>query len=280
MVGTVSRVAAMSISGLLLAVSGTLAGAVIGALALSVGVVTETLLTRRLARPAIDACLSRTDEAEALSLGAVGRYYLPLALTPFIALSVQPVITFFLGRGSAALESLAVLPVVYGLTFIFRALGLSYQEAAIALLGPNLEHRREVGRFAVALGLGCVGLLGLIALTPLADVWLQGVSGLSSELADFARLPLILMTILPGLTVWITWQRSLLLVTRKTTPISVSTLLEAVVILLFLTLTISRVAWPGIVLAALALTSGRLAGILYLAFFSGRPKAERSTAKT
>lgn len=279
-VGTMSRVVAMSFAGLFLAMAGSISGAVVGALALSVGVVTETLLTRRLARPAIEACLAREQETEELSLGAIGRYYLPLALTPFIALSVQPIITFFLGRGTAALESLAVLPVVYGLTFVFRALGLSYQEAAIALLGNDLAHRKEVGRFALGLGLGCVGLLGLIALTPLADIWLRGVSGLSPALADFARLPLILMTILPGLTVWITWQRSLLLVTRKTTPISISTLLEALVILLFLLLTISRVAWPGIILAALALTSGRLVGILYLAFFSGRPQSERNLEDT
>ncbi|PLY02135.1 MAG: hypothetical protein C0623_04210 [Desulfuromonas sp.] len=274
-IGTITRVVAMTLAGLTFAVVGPLPGSVIGALALSVGVVVEALVTRQLAKPSITAYLERHNEAEPLSMATIWHYYLPLALTPFIALSVQPVITFFLSRGAFPLESLAVLPVLYGLTFIFRALGLSYQEAAIALLGPHLEEQEKVGRFALLLGISCVGILGLIALTPLADLWLRTISGLTPELVSFSRLPLILMVLMPGLTVWITWQRSRLLVMKQTGPISTGTLLEAAVILLVLATTISHVSWPGIILAALALTAGRLAGILYLAFFAGNDRLIR-----
>ena len=41
------------------------------------------------------------------------------------------------GKSRDAVESLAVMPVLYGLTFVFRALGLSYQEVAIALIGDD-----------------------------------------------------------------------------------------------------------------------------------------------
>ncbi|TYO99027.1 Na+-driven multidrug efflux pump [Geothermobacter ehrlichii] len=263
-VGTLARVGLMALSGFLLAGTEMLSGAAAGGLALSAGVVAEMLVALRLTRPSVRRLLRLAGEAETPDFRAILRFYLPLAMTPLIGLSIQPVVTFFLGRGQNAIESLAVLPVLYGLTFIFRALGLSYQEAAIALVGRKMEHRREAGRFALALGGACVGLLGLIALTPLADLWLRGVSGLAPELARFARWPLGLMVLLPGLTVWITWQRSLLVLAKRTTPVSIATAVEAAAILLLLTLLIPRMPWPGISIAALALTAGRFLAIFYL----------------
>ncbi|ORJ54273.1 hypothetical protein [Geothermobacter hydrogeniphilus] len=263
-VGTLARVSSMAVSGFTLAAVGVLPGAAAGGLALAVGVVAEMLVARRLTRPSIKRLLRLSGEGEPLDFRGITRFYLPLAMTPFIALSVQPVVTFFLGRGRFPLESLAVLPVLYGLTFIFRALGLSYQEAAIALVGRKLEHRREGGRFALVLGLFCVATLALIALTPLADLWLRGISGLEPDLADFARLPLMLMCLLPGMTVWITWQRSLLVLAKRTTPVSTATAVEALAILVLLALFIPWLDWPGITIAALALTVGRMLGIFYL----------------
>jgi len=262
--GTLTRVAGMAAAGLSGAWLGVWSGATVGALALSAGVSIEALVSRRLARPAIAALLQREDVKPVAGLTGIWHYYLPLALTPFIALSVQPLVTFFLSRGLAPLESLAVLPVLYGVTFIFRALGLSYQEAAIALVGDRFEGKGTAGRFALGLASACTLLLGLIALTPLAEVWLQGISGLSRALTDFSRLPLALMVPMPALTVWITWQRSLLVVAKKTGPISRATLIEALAVFLLLALAIHRVPLAGMTLAAVAMVAGRLLGIVYL----------------
>ena len=60
-------------------------------------------------------------------------------------------VTFFMGQSRHAIESLAVLPVILGLTFVFRSIGLSYLEAVIALIGPRHEHlasRTQRGRRA------------------------------------------------------------------------------------------------------------------------------------
>ena len=71
-------------------------------------------------------------------------FYYPLALTSLVALATHPVLTFLVGRARAPLESLAVLPVIHSLSFLFRAVGLSYQEAAIALDGQgSWRHRRS-----------------------------------------------------------------------------------------------------------------------------------------
>ena len=83
-----------------------------------------------------------------------------------------------MGHSRFPLESLAVLPVIYGLTFIFRALGLSYQEVGIALLGDQWQHYRQIRNFACGLAVTAATGLGLIAYTRLASIWFQNISGL------------------------------------------------------------------------------------------------------
>ena len=268
--GTLMRVTVIALVGVMLTFSGLIPGAVAGATALSCGVTAEALATRFLARPSIATMLKRDDADSAPGLGEIWNFYLPLALTPFIGLAAQPLIVFFLGNAVASLESLAVLPVLYGLTFVFRALGLSYQEAAIALIGDKLEQRPATGCFARRLAVTVGIVLGLIALTPLAELWLEGVSGLSPQLAQFSRLPLILMIPMPLLTVWITWQRALLVKVRVTRPISIATAVEAVAIFLLLAATVTTLELPGITLVAATLVLSRLLAILYLAPYCRR----------
>ena len=72
------------------------------------------------------------DPAAAMSYRSIFAFYYPLAMTSILALGVHPMITFFLGQSRMPLESLAVMPVVNSLVFLFRSFGLSYQEVAIA----------------------------------------------------------------------------------------------------------------------------------------------------
>ena len=260
------RVLSMAGCALLLYVTQVIDGALSGALALSVGVSAEALLTRVVAGPAISKVLQTAPAAGSSPPGyrEIGSYYLPLALTPFIGLSIHPLVTFFLGKSRMALESLAVMPVIYGLTFVFRALGLSYQEVAIALLGEKAGHARQVGRFAVGLGLFSSICLGLIAFTPLSTFWFQDLSGLSPELSDFARLPLQIMAVFPALTVLVCWQRAVLIDARLTRPISLATAVEAVGIFSLLTLAVLYFPLPGAVAASCAYLFGRLLAVAAL----------------
>ncbi len=56
---------------------------------------------------------------------------------------------------------------VFALSVIFRAMGLSYQEVAITLMGRQYEHVRELWRFALGLAFVTSAGLALIAFTPL-----------------------------------------------------------------------------------------------------------------
>lgn len=275
-VATSVRVVAMAATALVLYRFSALPGAYVGALGLCAGVIAEALLTRYLAAGAIAAALGQAPEPDAEVLGyrEIGQFYLPLALTPFIGLCVHPMVTFFLGRGAFPVESLAVMPVLYGLTFVFRAIGLSFQEVALALVGKGFEHYRSIRNFAVGVAVAATAVLALIAFTPLSRVWFQVVSGLSPELAAFASPPLMIMAIIPALTVWISFQRSILMVGRVTRPITVATAIEAVAIFLLLGLLVAYSGLPGMTGAALAYIFGRLLSIGYLI----RPQAKLLTA--
>jgi len=264
-VGTTTRLLGMALTAGLLWSYGSLSGASLGACALSAGVVTEALVTRWLARQSIRLSLSETEVSVTMpSYTALGRFYLPLAMTPLIGLSVHPVVTFFLGHASRPLESLAIMPVLYALTFVFRAIGLSFPEVAIATLQDGQQNRVVVRRFALCLALGLGGGLSLIAFTPLNIFWYATVSGLSPELVSLAITPLQILALFPALTVAIGYQRALLIHAGITLPVTVATAIEAFGIFAILALLVLYSALPGVTAAAAAYLLGRLLALLYL----------------
>jgi hypothetical protein len=185
--GTVVRLTFMAVGGLLGAFVLELPGAWVGALGLSAGVVAEALASRVMARGIVAELLAGRREragSEILTQTAIASFYFPLATMSILAMALHPLVTFFLGRSRMAIESLAVWPVVLGLAFLFRSLGLSYQEVTIALMGERGEHYEKLRNFAAVLAVAVSGGLALIAFTPLAMVWFRSVSGLPVELAE------------------------------------------------------------------------------------------------
>ncbi len=270
--GTLVRLTTMSATALVCWRLTDMAGAWVGAAALSVGVVAEAVASRLMVHATVRRLLQDADPDETpQSYRAIWDFYLPLALTSTISLAVQPMVTFFMGQARFSLESLAVLPVINSLVFIFRTPGLSFQETAITMLGRSWENFAVVRRFALILGGGATVGLALIALTPLADVWLQRVSGLTPELAGFAHVPLRVLVIIPALSVWLSLQRALCVASRKTGPITWASTLEVVGILTVLFITIRLGDWVGATAAATAFMVGRLASNFYMIGRTGRP---------
>ncbi|MBC7197478.1 MAG: hypothetical protein H5U39_09510, partial [Deferribacterales bacterium] len=145
-IGTVFRLLFMSIVALIFYYLKILPGAAVGGLSLSAGVVAEAIAARIMANRSV-LKLKEIKDDEPLELKRILQFYIPLALTPLIALGVYPAVTFFLGKSIMAIESLAVMPVINSLVFIFRSLGLSYQEVVVALGGKSKEHFKYVKNF-------------------------------------------------------------------------------------------------------------------------------------
>ena len=241
-------------------------GAYVGAAAMSLAVLFEAIATRIMVSRTLKELLQKEDHENGnLRLKSIAKFYYPLALTSILSLGVHPFVTFFLGRSYMAVESLAVLPVVTSLVFIFRSLGLSYQEVNIALIGKEKQNYTKLRNFAIYIGLIVTVLISLLAFTPLARLWFINVSGLSTELADLSYLPLKIMILLPALTVLLNFQRSTLIVNGTTGPISIATAIELAGIILVLLICVVFLNLIGVVAASLAFMTGRIMSNLYLA---------------
>jgi len=262
--GTMIRLSVIMITGLILYTAGV-KGAYVGAGAMSLAVFCEAIATRIMVSGALKALINKEDpENGDLNLKSITKFYFPLALTSILSLGVHPFVTFFLGRSYMAVESLAVLPVVSSLVFIFRSMGLSYQEVNIALIGKEKQNYTLLRNFAVYLGLLVTVLITVLAFTPLADLWFINVSGLSAELADLAYLPLKIMVLLPALTVLLNFQRSSLIINGTTGPVSTATAIELTVIVVVLLLCVVFLNLNGVLAASIAFVAGKGLSNLYM----------------
>jgi Na+-driven multidrug efflux pump len=263
--GTLVRLSVIAIMGSVLYSAG-IPGAYVGAGAMSLAVFSEAIATRMMVTGTLKMLKEKEDnENGKINLRSIARFYYPLALTSILSLGVHPFVTFFLGRSHMAVESLAVLPVVNSLVFIFRSMGLSFQEVNIALIGRQRQNYRILRSYAVYLGIAVTVLIAVMAFTPLANLWFVNVSGLSTGLADLSYLPLKIMILLPALTVLLNFQRSLLVINATTGPISKATAVELIGIITVMLVCVVFMNLIGVVAAAIAFIIGKGMSTFYLA---------------
>lgn len=244
-------------------------GVCAGAMALSAGVLSECIFVFFASRPIVNALMSYPKQEQepdyVLSYPFILRFCYPLALTSFIGLAVQPLVTFFVGMCRSPLESLAVLPVINAFIFIFKCIGLSYQEVVIALIGDEFEGYTALRSFSYSLAGIFSFILILTVFTPLADLWFEVFFGLSPELYDFARIPLRIMSFVPALTIILCWQRAMAINTRNNILITYAVGIECGIIVLGMSVGAYFNWYTGAVIACTSLSLGRLAGCLFLA---------------
>jgi len=267
--GTVIRLATMAVTGVVLALVAKLPGASVGTGALGAGVIAEGLASRAMARSSIRALRAQPEEACAFGLSmtrrSVMKFYSPLALTSFLSFFINPLTTFFLARGRMPLESLAILPIVVGLAFIFRTAGIAVQEVVIACIGDAADIRRVLGRFSLRLGAIASLAMAAIVLTPLGSLWYRAVSGLPPDLAAFAVLPGILLLALPFLESVLSFERGVLVRAHRTTPISAAVAIQLAATTAAFALGTLILDLNGAVVVGPALTLGYLGSNAYLA---------------
>ena len=280
--GTLVRLATMSLTAAGLARLTDLPGAYIGSLALGGGVIAEALASRWMARAIVARLLTGPDVAGAdLSMRDVSRFYVPLALTSLLAIVVNPLVTFFLGRSRSPVESLAVLPVVAGFVFIFRSGAIAYQEVAVALSGDDPQREHRIARVAMQLAGLSAFALGGILFTPLGRVYFVAVSGLTGALAAFAAWPARVMALLPALDYVLSLQRARFVLMKRTRIITVGTVAEASAIVLALGVGIGVLDLVGATAAAVAILLGRVCGnvvLVSMAYAAGRPSGKTAEA--
>lgn len=269
--GTIVRLGTMASTALVLYFL-NITGVLVGAAALSMGVIGEAVAIRIMAHQFANRYLKQAPGLKQsntqLSYSYIAKFYYPLALMTMLTLGVHPMITFFMGKSRFPLESLAVLPVVNSLAFIFRAIGLSYQEVVITMLRRSEKNYCILRNFGLMIGCFLFIGLGLIAYTPLSEIWFYQVSGLSRELTEFSSKPIRILAFLPGLSVLLTFQWATLMYSRKTFPITWSTSIEVAMIIISLTVCVYYFNLVGAVAATVSYVIGRICANLFLTPFS------------
>jgi hypothetical protein len=218
--------------------TGTIPGIVVATCAVIAGVLTEATYAGLAVRPVLRDQLKLTKPVEPpLTFRAFLEFYVPLAMTSLLVLLVQPIGAAAMSRMPRALESLAVWPVVSGLIFMLRSIGIAYNEVVVALLDepgstPTLR------RFATLLTATTTFLLVILTATPLADFWFGRASGLSLPLVVLAHTALWLALPIPGSNVLQSWYQGALVHKRRTRGIT-----QAMGIFLLIS---SAVLWAGV----------------------------------
>ena len=270
--GTLVRLSVITVVGFILYFTG-IEGAYVGAATLSAAVFFEAIASWLMARKTVKKILidgvpekdsAESNKNEKIGYRFITRFYTPLALTSLLSLGVHPFVTFFLGRSNMAIESLAVLPVLNSLVFIFRSMGLSYQEVNIALIGERRQNYSILRNFAFRMGVVVTIILGLIAFTPMSRIWFIEVSGLTAELASMAYLPLKILLILPAMSILLSFQRSTMVNANNTRPISFATGIELIMIIVVLLICIAYFDLVGVVAASIAYIIGKGSSNIYL----------------
>jgi hypothetical protein len=200
---------------------GSVSGVVVAACAIMAGVFSEAAYAHFSARPVVATRLRAATgkPGRRLTLRALLVFYVPLSMTSLLGLLVQPVGSAAMSRMPGALESLAVWPVVTGLSFLLRSPGFAYNEVVVALLDePGAAARLQ--RFARLLSVASTGLL-LVVLIPFAGgLWFEGVVGLPPSLAVLAQLSLWIALPLPAFSVLESWYQGLIVDSRRTRGIT------------------------------------------------------------
>ena len=266
--GTIIRLIAVLISAAIFTFTGWLEGVALAGTALSVGTISEAIAARLMAQKALNQ-LERSPPSEETqwTFRKLWQFYHPLATTTLLGLAVPPLVTFAGGKAAYPLESLAAIPVINALMFIFRAIALSFQEVILAILGkPGGEaHLTLLRRFVTGLGILSYVAYFAIAFTPwMFEFWFYQLMGLPSDLGEFLWVPLLLVSLIPGLAIIYSWQRSILIHQGLTKPISGASALELAVVAAILGIGILTTNYSGAVLAMVALSISRGAAAIYL----------------
>ena len=230
-------------------VLGGVPGVVVAGCAVSAGVISEAVYSGLRLRPVLQDEMPRAESGRPIDLRSFLFFYAPLAMTSLMMMLTLPLGSAAASRMPRPLDSLAAWPALAGIVFIFRSLGMAYNEVVVARLEQPGAYR-NLRRFTGLLAAGVTAAIALIAGTPLAGVWFSGVSGLPPELAAVGRSALWAALLIPAFTVLQSWFQGALVHSRRTRPVS-----EAIA----LNLTAVAILFP-IAIEALAGGGGREAG--------------------
>lgn len=264
-VGTVIRLVAILL-GMAAAFLLGAPGIVVGTVGIAAGVLAEAAFIGWRVRPVVREQLPPERDAP-LSWEAFYRFYTPLALTSLLILAAQPLGSAAIARMPQALESLAAWPVLMAFIFMFRGLGMAYNEVVVASLDRGSAWR-SLRRFSHLLSLGMSAVLLFVALSPLSHHFFSTVMGLEPGLVKLANGGLLLTLLWPAVTVYQNYYQGLILYGGQTRHVTHAVVVSLMTSALLLVLGVWLGTLPGLYVGTFAFAVGSLVQTAWLAWCS------------
>lgn len=181
-----------------------------------------------------------------------------------MSLAIQPLTSFFLVYSHESLISLALIPVINGYLFFYKAISLSILEVLITIQKAEPKSKRALQKITTILGALLTAVFIVFAFEPLRGWFFQTIIGLKESLYAAARVPLLIAINIPAVYVLLIWLRSQYLLSGRTKVISFSTLLELLTTISILTIGIISQLYSGIVFAIIAFSVARILSTTYM----------------
>ena len=243
-----------------------IAGAVIGALALILAVVAESVYTHFVSRKDVKRLLEipKPKNLKTLTYRDALKFHVPLAATSVITLLIRPVIERALAGMPDATQSLAAWPIIFSILLVVRSGALAYQEVVISL-NQSPHHHHILRGFTLRLSLGLSAFMLIFAFTPLINFYNDVILAVPDNLRELVLVGTQVGIAIPLFTTWQSYFRALLMLTEETSVIYKAMIVGFIVTTVFLWLAISF-GVHGIIAATLGLTFGQLVELLLLYF--------------
>lgn len=248
-------------------------GATLAGLALAASVIAEaaavTLFSRPIVRGGYFEAAEPPPDWAPRTVGAIARWYWPLAMTQILVWTVRPLVNGGIARSASPEIGLAAWPVAWATVTMVGNSVRAVQQLALGFLASR-QHYVKLRRFTWSVGLAASAFMALLAFTPAGTFYLEWVLGLRGDLVGLARatLPALAVAVpYPLLLALEGWLQGLLIRAGQPRWVNGAALVGGAVTLAVVYAGALFWRLPGAPLGALALVAGILAenGVLYLA---------------
>lgn len=241
----------------------TVRGIDMAAISLTLGVTSEALFIGFMARKTIKELKIAPAYSQVLTYKGFFIFYLPLVLTAFLDFASQPICSAAISRMDQPVQSLAVWPVIGGLSFMIRSLSIALSEVVIASIErPNAK--LILGQFSLKVTIASTVVLLCFLLSPLGNFWFVSVTSLSLSLlplafaALWASLPSVIFTAARS------YYQGALVHFRQTKYVSSGTALNLFVLCLALILGVNWHEFAGIEITMAGISLASIAQVVWL----------------
>lgn len=241
-------------------------GALLAGSTLAISTIGEALYTRWQVRSVIHGPLKDEPINDVVTRGIdLWKFYIPLAITPFLVLAMHPIGAAGIDRMAAPVLSLAVWAPLAGLVFFCRSAGMAFNEVVIGHASEP-GALRSLRRFAIVGGLLATAILGLLSLPPASSRWFGNVIGLQQELVELGVSNLWIAIPIPLMTFLQSYYQGIAVNAHQTRIITESVLVYAVVMVAIVVIAVAMQPPHGITAIIIATTIGNVAQTIWLWF--------------